>query len=188
MLWLAALAVVAQVLPFVSASPITTVTIQTDNNAVSRRAVSTQWKVEDLNDEFKGIWWNEALSGKVGECTPAQIDKLVYATRASMWILDAVAKDEEFYNSQAWDRYFKPYAEWLKLGNKYKQLAAKIRCKFVDKFVIKMLTKDIANILQVAKYPRYGDSRKPTQGRRVTYTCNANHLPDGVRRCGTGKV
>jgi hypothetical protein len=185
MLWLAALAVVAQVLPFASASPITTTSIETDSSTVSKRFLGlSKWKAEDLNKEFKGIWWNEALSGKDGECSSEQIDKLVYATRASMWIFDAVVKDEEFHNSEAWNRYFRSYSDWVSLGTKYKQVAAKIKCRFVDQLMMKMLTKDKANILQVAKYPRYGHSKKLAQNARVTYTCKTSHVEN--QRCGKG--
>jgi hypothetical protein len=62
------------------------------------------WKAADLNDEFKGIWWNHLSED--GDCTAEQVDKLVYATRATMDFTALPRKDIQYEYSAAWERYF----------------------------------------------------------------------------------
>jgi hypothetical protein len=81
MIWFASVALLTSLLSSTLASPVLTTTISTDDATLSKRA----WKVEDLNNEFKGIWWNHLFEDE-GDCTPDQIDKIVYATRAAMWL------------------------------------------------------------------------------------------------------
>lgn len=52
--------------------------------------------LQELNNEFKGIHWDSAFNGGENDCTPEQLDKLIYATRASMWMLERPIADGIF--------------------------------------------------------------------------------------------
>jgi hypothetical protein len=52
------------------------------------------WKAADLNDEFKGIWWNHLFDD--GDCTAEQIDKIVHTTRATMDFTALPRKDIQY--------------------------------------------------------------------------------------------
>jgi hypothetical protein len=131
MMWLAGLVLVALSLPLTLSSPINAVSMRANETVISRRGLETQWKLADLNNEFKGILWDAAFSGEKGECTSEQLDTLVYATRASMWMLETATADTTFYYSDAWDRYFKPYQSWLDSGYEYLNASARIIRKFI---------------------------------------------------------
>jgi hypothetical protein len=121
MIWFTTFALLTSLLSSTLASPVLTTKISTQDAPLSKRA----WNVDDLNNEFKGIWWNHLFEDEE-DCTPEQIDKLVYATRAAMWLTDGPAKDWQYEYSAAWDRYFMKYKDWLFYGVEYLQIASDI--------------------------------------------------------------
>jgi hypothetical protein len=119
MMLLLSLVLAAQFFSFVSTSPLQVIPNRPDIATLSKKDVSSQWNAVDLNNEFKGIWWTEALSGGL-DCTPEQIDKLVYATRAAMWMLQSPMEDPmSWFESIAFGRYFGRYSSWLNSGSEY---------------------------------------------------------------------
>jgi hypothetical protein len=122
MIWLANFALLTSILSPTLASPVLTTKTATHNAPLSKRA----WNVDDLNNEFKGIWWNHLFEDK-DDCTPEQIDVLVYATRAAMWMTeDGPAKDWQYEYSEAWNRYFMKYKLWYSYGVDYLKIASDI--------------------------------------------------------------
>jgi hypothetical protein len=115
----------ARLLSFSLASPVLVTKIPFDDAALSKRA---SWNAEALNNEFKGIWWDHVF--EEGNCTPEQIDKLVYATRATMRFTRRPIDDQMFQNSAAWDRYFGRYSEYQFYGSHYLQVSADIMCQY----------------------------------------------------------
>lgn len=45
--------------------------------------------LEDLNEEFQGIMWDEAFK----TCSSEELNKFIFSTGAAGWILDLVEKD-----------------------------------------------------------------------------------------------
>jgi hypothetical protein len=65
-MWFLSLVLVFQLLSVSLASPIHTNKRGQDDDATTKR--TSEWKVEDLNNEFKGIYWDHVFNGK-GDCT-----------------------------------------------------------------------------------------------------------------------
>jgi hypothetical protein len=124
MLWFNRFLVLNPLLLSTLASPVPTTRISPDA-VLSKRA----WNPEDLNNEFKGIYWNH-LFEDADECTPEQIDKLVYATRYAIHLTQKPETDLEY--SQAWNRYFVKYEHWAKSGVDYLEVAANIMRQYTS--------------------------------------------------------
>lgn len=131
MSWCPYFITIACALPYVFASPIGRVdtslsTTQPDRNSIlSERAWS--WKLEDLTAEFKGIHWDYAFV----DCTPDQLDKVIFSTRAAHRMLVLVANDAKYPYSAAWNRYFGDYPLWYKSGAQFLAVAAQIQRQFI---------------------------------------------------------
>jgi hypothetical protein len=96
------LVVLAQLVHFSFPSPITITSIApADTAALSSRA---EWRSDDLNNQYKGIWWNHLLEDTDDGCTAEQIDKIVYATRYALFMTELPRNDGLFQYSAAWDR------------------------------------------------------------------------------------
>lgn len=107
-------------------SPIVTTSIsKADTATLSARA---QWNAVELNNEFKGIYWNHLLEDEDDGCTPEQIDKIVYATRYALKLVELPRTEGQFEYSAAWDRYFKSYKDWLYSGDTSRSVSADIMC------------------------------------------------------------
>jgi hypothetical protein len=110
-------------------SPILTTSISKANiTTLSARAV---WKADELNNEFKGIHWKHLLEDTDDGCTPEQIDKIVYATRYAMKMVELPRAECQFEYSAAWDRYFKSYKDWLSAGYLHRSVSADIMCQYI---------------------------------------------------------
>ena len=88
---------------------------------------SGQWSAKELNKDFKGIYWNHAVDDE-NDCTPEQLNMLVWATRATMWLLEGPPNDMEYAYSTAWKRYFGDYKNWLVHGQEIRKIAHDIQC------------------------------------------------------------
>jgi hypothetical protein len=86
------------------------------------------WKAADLNDEFKGIWWNHLFDD--GDCTAEQIDKIVHTTRATMDFTALPRKDIQHEYSAAWGRDFGAYKSAQLSGGESLQAASDAMCKY----------------------------------------------------------
>lgn len=96
-----------------------------------RRRDGWNWKVEDLNKEFAGIHWNEAFSS----CSSEQLDKIIFATRAAMWMTALpVDPSVSMAYSEAWRKYFGQYRLWLQNGISDLQLSATIQSTLLRLF------------------------------------------------------
>jgi hypothetical protein len=125
MIWLASLALLA---PFFSgglASPMRTNRAGRDDISSSKR--DPELTVENLTNEFKGIHWDHIFK-KSGDCTIEQRDKIIYSTRAAMWLTEPVADDMEYAYSTAWTRYFGDYNNWLGRSTEIEKTAGNIQC------------------------------------------------------------
>jgi hypothetical protein len=124
--WYARLLLFAHLSCLCLSSPVHTTRLDSTNNAVlSKRA---EWKAADLNNEFKGIYWNHLLEDADDGCTPEQIDKIVYASRYAMFMTALPRDDGGFEYSAAWTRYFGKYQSWLYKDEK-RIVSADIMCK-----------------------------------------------------------
>lgn len=90
-----------------------------------------KWELDDLANEFKGIYWDQAFKG----CTPAELNKVIFSTRAAQWSLDLVANNARYPYSAAWNRYFGDYPIWYKSAAHFLSVAAQIQreCKTFDR-------------------------------------------------------
>ncbi|KAH7407044.1 hypothetical protein DE146DRAFT_649141 [Phaeosphaeria sp. MPI-PUGE-AT-0046c] len=150
-------------------SPILTTSIgYADTSTLSARA---EWKAAELNNEFKGIWWNHLLEDKDDGCTPEQIDKIVYATRYALKLTELPRTDGQFEYSAAWDRYFKSYKSWITSGSDLRATSANI----------------MFNIMQASRYPKDGHTRVASEGKRVHFTCNPREHGKAKFSCAEGK-
>jgi hypothetical protein len=95
-----------------------------------RSLKSSKWNAAELNNEFKGIYWDHIVNEPTN-CTPEQLDKIVWSTRATMWLLEGPPKDMEYAYSDAWTRYSGNYTNWLVHGGEIKKIADDIQCKLV---------------------------------------------------------
>ena len=96
-----------------------------------RRRDGWDWKVEDLNKEFAGLHWNEAFSS----CSSEQLDKIIFATRAAMWMTALpVDPSVSMPYSEAWRKYFGEYRLWLQNGISDLQLSATIHSTLLRLF------------------------------------------------------
>lgn len=84
--------------------------------------------VGQLNDEFKGIEWSHVID--FDQCTPAQSEKIIWATRRTMWLLEGPHKDMEYAYSAAWTQYFGDYKNWLAHGDDIKKVSSNIQCQY----------------------------------------------------------
>lgn len=99
---------------FGQASPIISMNAH-QNNSLLSRDLPWDWKLEDLNNEFKGILWDHAFK----DCTRQQLDTLIFAMRGAMWMLELPVSDGGYTYTAAWNRYFGDYNLWLKNGFYY---------------------------------------------------------------------
>ena len=103
--------------------------LQTDENSLQHTVLSRKegwnWKLDDLAEEFKGILWDKAFM--TDDCTPQQLDRIIFATRASMWMLDLLSTQTNFAYTEAFTRYFGSYDNWLKSGSQYLQVATQLQ-------------------------------------------------------------
>jgi hypothetical protein len=84
--------------------------------------------LKDLSNEFRGIKWD--LVFQPDNCTSERLDKIIYATRASQWMLELPAPDGAYVYTTAWSRYFGNYAYWI-VGRKDSQgVAASIERRY----------------------------------------------------------
>lgn len=104
------------------ASPIRQAPTSSNKTLLPRNKAGT---LEELTNEFKGIHWDRAFK----DCSPEQLDHLIYATRAAMWMLELPHSDKDFQYSAAWERYFGKYLSWLDQGVVYSDRATGIVCK-----------------------------------------------------------
>lgn len=127
MFWLPYLLTAASTLPYGLASPIGKVDTQLGATQHGREVtVATRawkWELEDLAAEFRGIHWDHAFK----DCTPEQLDKVIFSTRAAQWMLDLVASDDKFADSAAWSRYYGDYPLWYKSGAQFLAVASQIQ-------------------------------------------------------------
>lgn len=130
MFWYPYFVTVASALPYALASPIGRIDTSQDTAQYNRnRPLSTRawsWTLGDLAAEFKGIHWDYAFS----DCTPDQLDKVIFSTRAAQWMLDLVEEDDKFPYSAAWNRYFGDYPLWYKSGARFLAVAAQIQRQY----------------------------------------------------------
>ncbi|KAF1996599.1 hypothetical protein P154DRAFT_607985 [Amniculicola lignicola CBS 123094] len=131
----------------------------------------SHWVLKDLNEEFKGIWWNEAFL----HCDLGQLDKIIFSHRKAGEMVQEGA-GEEIYNSEAFERYFRYYHNfWMGHGQAIQNGVMQIFPNFED------------NIRRIQKYPKL---RNPTPSRapgldqfrmekRVIYRCK---VPDAQRK------
>lgn len=118
--------ILARLLSLGLSSPIATTSIaNADVSVLSPRA---EWKSHELNNEFKGIWWNHLLEDEDDGCTPEQIDKIVYSTRYALKMTELPRMDGQFEYSAAWDRYFKSYRYWIMGNSVDRSVSADIMC------------------------------------------------------------
>lgn len=92
---------------------------------VARSRTGWGWNVEDLENEFKGLWWQEAF--KAEECNDEQLDKIIFATRYAMKMMQKPGPEENIALSKAWTRYFGPYISWQQFGIDNHNQAAEIQ-------------------------------------------------------------
>jgi hypothetical protein len=85
------------------------------------------WNADELNDEFKGIYWNHIVNEE-NDCLLIHLNKIVWATRATMWLLDGPISNDEYPNSEAWTRYFGDANYWLDQGPEVSKIASDIQC------------------------------------------------------------
>jgi hypothetical protein len=183
MIWVARLLALTYLLSSTLASPVPATRNFPEDATLSKRA----WNAEDLNNEFKGIYWNHLFEDD-HECSPEQIDKLVYATRYAMHLTQRPHDDKEWEYTMAWDRYFGDYLHWQKSGTEYHEAAKDIMCQYHSCVSLShTLTFAIVNLIQVAKYPKQGHVR-PTPGKRVHYTCNPRSHGSAKESCDKGKT
>lgn len=113
-----------------SASPLQPAHVLPEHTSVRRRD-GWNWKVEDLNKEFAGIHWNEAFTS----CSSEQLDKVIFATRAAMWMTALPADPaRSMAYSEAWRKYFGLYKYWLMDGILDRQLSATIQSALLGLF------------------------------------------------------
>lgn len=127
-------------------------------NAADLRGKVKRSKLDDLNKEFPGVYWDYALQ----ECTSDQVAVLEDATRVSKDYMGNVlaappdnANGEGSVNTPAWDLFFVKSDDWL---NKEKDQFDSIW----------------HNIKQASKYPYEGykdPARRSNENRRVAYHC-----------------
>lgn len=108
-----------------STFPLSTQDFNTAKNALQTR--NGAGTLTELTAEFRGIHWDTAY----GDCTAEQLDKIIYSTRASMWMLEKPLADGDFLYSEAWNRYFGPYENWLKYGTDMRDRAVGIIRKYL---------------------------------------------------------
>jgi hypothetical protein len=74
------------------------------------------WNLDELNNEFKGLWWNKAFL----DCSSDQLDRLVKTARYTQKMLDLPLgnpeTDVEYKYTKAWDRYIGDYNAWRNDG------------------------------------------------------------------------
>lgn len=128
--WLIHLLLIFQFLSFGSAFPLEFKKTGSKNAILSKR-VDWEWKLEDLNNEFKGILWDEAFKN----CETEQLNKIIFATRAAMWMLELPRSNGAFTYSAAWNRYFGDYPIWFKNGPKSLEAAAHIQRQLSDYYM-----------------------------------------------------
>jgi hypothetical protein len=121
MIRLAVLVLVAQLLCLGLASPVRT--------SRANNVKASKWSVTDLKNEFKGIYWNHIIEDET-DCTPEQLDRIIWSTRAAMWLVEGPPKDMEYAYSTAWTRYFGNYKNWLLHGKDVKRVADEIQRKY----------------------------------------------------------
>jgi hypothetical protein len=96
------------------------------DNTSGTLAKRADWNQDDLNKEFKGLWWNNAVK----DCSSDQLDRLVYTARYMQKMLDLPLgnpeTDIEYKYTKAWDRYIGDYPVWLKQGYQGSEAAAQI--------------------------------------------------------------
>lgn len=114
------ISLLTQLLGSGTASPISTDLVSRNENS---KRFNHKWVLADLNDEFKGLHWDKAFD----TCNEEQLDKMIFSTRATMWMFDLVKEDTSFEYSQAWNWYFGNYQTWLKGGDKEKMTASSIQ-------------------------------------------------------------
>lgn len=192
-IWLSLLLFIAHNLSLSLASPVL-VLESSDIATPSKRAWT--WNVEQLNDEFKGLYWNHLfeVDPKYPDCTPEQVDKIIFATRAAKKLMQRPVKDTGFEYSAAWTRYFMNFKQWSVRGGDYRTVSGDIMCKY--NFTTTGNESDLngatVHMLQAAKYPEEGTThfQGPTKGRRMHYTCNATDhgLGAAQRSCDRGNT
>jgi hypothetical protein len=86
----------------------------TTASPVRRSRTSWRWDIEDLQNEFKGIYWHKAFDSS--DCDDEQLTKLIFATRYAMKMMEKLDPSSNIASSSAWERYFAPYPYWLSFG------------------------------------------------------------------------
>jgi hypothetical protein len=127
MRWLMRMALLAQLFSSSSSSPLSFYKGHQDHSTVSKR--DEEFTVENLSNEFKGIYWNHIFSEK-DDCTVEQRNQIIYATRATMWLLEPLVDDMEYAYSTAWTRYFGDYNNWQGRGKEIEKVASTIQCQY----------------------------------------------------------
>jgi hypothetical protein len=127
MRWLTSLALLAQLFSNSLASPLFLKKTSQDHSPIVKR--DEELTVKNLSNEFKGIYWNHIFSEK-DDCTVEQRNQIIYATRATMWLLEPLVEDMEYAYSTAWTRYFGDYNNWQGRGKDIEKVASTIQCQY----------------------------------------------------------
>lgn len=101
------------------------ISLNNSNVEVISTRTDWNWKLEDIHNEFRGLDFTHAFK----TCKPHQLDTLIFATRAAMWMLDSVQENKAYPYSEAWGRYFYPYQEWVVRGDQLRNVASQIQCE-----------------------------------------------------------
>lgn len=157
MLQLILIYAILQHLLLVSCSPIQSLSIPKPGTTVQKRG----WNADELQGEFRGIWWEEALL----KCKPEQVNKLVYATRYATKMLDNVGLDFPYTN--AYGRYFGPYRNWLGVGQNYLNLASQVHSMYLKSSSISHSSQARDTLLTKYRDRQHCPGQKIPKGRKT---------------------
>jgi hypothetical protein len=191
MRWLMRMALLAQLFSSSSSSPLSFYKGHQDHSTVSKR--DEEFTVENLSNEFKGIYWNHIFSEK-DDCTVEQRNQIIYATRATMWLLEPLVDDMEYAYSTAWNTHIQPHGHvtlvTITIGKGEAKKSRKLRVLFsVSMAIIRishLLTTITVNIMQTAKYPRQGHQKRTSPESKLHYTCDLTNQGSVAEKCARG--